>query len=52
MKKLSLTALGEELQHQGMCDASAAIAVGNSDYLIVANDEDIAFLFWVRYTLG
>jgi hypothetical protein len=40
MKKLNFTALIEELNHQGMCDASAAIAVEKSDYLIVANDED------------
>jgi hypothetical protein len=39
MKKLNLTLLGDELYHQGMCDASAAIAI-NNDYLIVANDED------------
>jgi Protein of unknown function (DUF3616) len=40
MKKLNLIALSEELNHQGMCDASAAIALFDSDYLIVANDED------------
>lgn len=40
MKKLNFIALIEELNHQGMCDASAAIALFNSDYLIVANDED------------
>jgi hypothetical protein len=40
MKKLNFTVLIEELDHQGMCDASAAIAVGDSDYFIVANDED------------
>jgi hypothetical protein len=39
MKKLNLTLLGDELYHQGMCDASAAIAI-NNDYVIVANDED------------
>lgn len=40
MKKLNFTVLIEKLDHQGMCDASAAIAVGDSDYFIVANDED------------
>ncbi|NJK55045.1 MAG: hypothetical protein HC939_03245 [Pleurocapsa sp. SU_5_0] len=40
MKKLNFIALIEELNHQGMCDASAAIALFHSDYLIVANDED------------
>jgi Protein of unknown function (DUF3616) len=40
MNKLNFTVLSEELDHQGMCDASAAIAVGDSDYFIVANDED------------
>jgi hypothetical protein len=39
MKKLNLTLLGDALSHQGMCDASAAIAI-NNDYVIVANDED------------
>jgi hypothetical protein len=39
MKKLNLTLLGDELSHQGMCDASAAIAI-NDDCVIVANDED------------
>jgi hypothetical protein len=40
MKKLSFTVFEEELHHQEMCDASAAIAVGNSNYFIVANDDD------------
>jgi hypothetical protein len=40
MKKLNFTVVGEELHHQEMCDASAAIAVGKGDYFIVANDED------------
>src|SRR4028118_890326 len=38
MQNLNFTS-GKELQHQGICDASGAVAVDN-DRFIVANDED------------
>ena len=52
MKKLSFIALNEELNHQGMCDASAAIAVDKSDYFIVANDEDNILRIYQAKTSG
>lgn len=30
----------KELQHYGTCDASGAVAIGNTNYFIVGNDED------------
>jgi hypothetical protein len=52
MKKLNFIALIEELNHQGMCDASAAIALCNSDYFIVANDEDNILRVYQAKTSG
>ncbi|BAZ44334.1 hypothetical protein NIES4102_13420 [Chondrocystis sp. NIES-4102] len=40
MKKLHCQIIGQELRHYRICDASAAIAVADGDYFIVANDED------------
>lgn len=52
MKKLNSIPVIKELNHQGMCDASAAIAVCDSDYFIVANDEDNILRVYQAKTSG
>lgn len=50
MKNIKLS-VEKELQHQGICDASAAIAL-DDQYFVVANDEDNIFRVYDSTTSG